>query len=999
MRHGIFIRVGLVLLGIALVMPVPVAAQQASGIAGQVSDDTGGVLPGVTVEAASPALIERIRTVFTDGEGRYNVTPLPPGTYTVTFTLPGFSTIIREGVELTGGFTANIDAAMQVGGIEETITVTGASPVVDVQNVRRQTVVSEELLAALPSGSKGHMDLIRMIPGMSSDRNQGGGGATGIYASNATHGATVHGKGSSKVAYDGMQVNNLAGDGAVSYIMNPSTAAETSVETAGIGADSNAAGLRFNMIPKEGGNVFSSISDFTYSHDNLQGTNLTQELMDRGVSVGSEVLYAYDMNFTAGGPIKRDRVWFFNATRFTGTKQVGGQGTFFNLTQGTLFYTPDLNRPTFSKDWLRSNATRVTWQASTRNKISVYTDPQSYQTRGQGRNRAPESQVCWRMWPQGLYQASWTSPVSSRLLLEGGVSLAKNPFPCTREDVTETFDFVVAPTDISVVEQTTGFRYNAASNYRTINDMDRYVERFSASYVTGSHAFKTGFELQQHIADRRQTVNEHLEYRFRDEVPNRITQHATPYLRNDRTKAGLGIYAQDQWTIDQLTLNLGLRLEYYNGYVPAQNLPAARFVPARNFEQVDNVPNWTDLNPRLGASYDLFGTGRTALKTSLGRYVGKHGVEVAFANNPISTSVLNARRSWTDANGDYVPDCDLTNFDANGECAGISNENFGQANPNAVQFDESVTEGFGNRDYFWDVTAELQHELTPAVSTTIGYYRNWSNWPTEAVGLGDIEWDSVRDNLAVTPEDFSPYCITAPLDPGLPGGGGYELCGLYDINPDAFGVGDVLVTRTSDRSRTSDFVTLSLDARSTDAQFGGSLDVGRTVEDKCFVIDSPQQLLNCRVVRPFADQTQLKFYGTYTMPGGFIASGVLTNNSGVGYEAIYSASNDEIAPSLGRNLAACGTRTSCSASVDVPLIAPGTQREPRVTSFDLRLSKIFELPSGSRFRANLDIYNLGNASNVMEINSTFGPRWRSGEGRAGGIMVARLIQVGGSFTF
>ena len=1004
MGHRSFVRVGVVLLGVALVMPLPVSAQQASGIAGGVSDDTGGVLPGVTVEAASPALIEQIRTVFTDGEGRYNVTALPPGTYSVTFTLPGFSTIIREGVELTAGFTANIDTEMQVGGIEETITVTGASPVVDVQNVRQQIVVSEELLAALPSGSKGHMDLIRMIPGMKSDRNQGGGGATGIYATNATHGATLHGKGSSKVSYDGMQVNNLAATGAVSYVMNPSTAEEMTVETGGISAESNAAGVAFNAIPKEGGNNLSSLSDFTYSHDNLQGTNITQELRDRGVTRGSEVLYAYDINATAGGPIKQDKAWLFTAARFMGTSQAGGGGVFFNKTQGTPFYTPDLNRPTVATDWLRSFATRVTIQVTERNKLNFYADPQTFQTRGQGRTLAPEAQTCWRMWPQGLYQTAWTSTLSSRFLLEAGASLTKNPFPCDHENVTQTFDFTVARTDISILEQSTSLRYNAKSSYLFVNDMDRYVERFSASYVTGSHAFKVGVNLQQHITDRETFINEAVDYRFNNAVPNRITQHATPFLQSDRTKAELGIFVQDQWNLDRLTLNLGVRLDYFNGYVPEQNVPATRFLPARSFERVNNVPNWTDVNPRVGVSYDLFGDGRTALKSSIGRYVGKMGVAVAFASNPIRTSVNSATRSWSDANLDFVPDCNLTNFDANGECGSISNVNFGQSNPNAVQFADDLVEGFGNRDYFWDLTAEVQHEVSPQLSVTAGYYRNWSN---HFGGISGIRFDSgVADNLAVGPDDFDPYCITAPDHPDLPNGGGYEVCGLFDITPEKRGIGEIVNTRASNfgdgKTRTSDFVTFSFNSRlDMGAQFGGSLDVGRTVDDLCYVVDSPQQLLNCRIERPFVEQTQFKVHASVPLPGDFLASAVFQNTSGVGYDADFRVSNVDIAPSLGRDLAACGTKTgaACSATVDVPLIAPGTQREPRVNSLDLRFSKIFSFASGMEVKANLDLYNALNSSNILEINSNFGSAWRNGSGRAGGIMVSRLVQFGGSLSF
>src|SRR3989442_12764669 len=173
----------------ALLLPRAASAQQAtaSGIAGLVRDTSGGVLPGVTVEASSPALIEKVRTVVADGEGRYNIVDLRPGTYTVTFTLAGFNTIKREGVLLTAGFTATVNADMQVGALEETITVTGASPLVDTQNTRQQTVVSSDLLAVLPSGGKGlSSTLITLVPGVSGTTDVGG--SSGLYRSNGQSG-------------------------------------------------------------------------------------------------------------------------------------------------------------------------------------------------------------------------------------------------------------------------------------------------------------------------------------------------------------------------------------------------------------------------------------------------------------------------------------------------------------------------------------------------------------------------------------------------------------------------------------------------------------------------------------------------------------------------------------------------------------------------------------------------------------------------------------------
>ena len=224
-----------------LLLPSAASAQQASGIAGLVRDTSGAVLPGVTVEAASPALIEKVRTAVTDDEGRYNIVDLRPGIYAVTFSLAGFNTLKRDGIELTAGFTATVNAELRVGALEETITVTGAAPLVDIQNVRQQESVSNELLDALPSGSKGFMGIARLVPGMTG--NADAGGASGIYSANSAHAATIHGKGGGKMAYDGMQTSNQTVLGNSSYVMNPATVEETVVLTGGISAESDASGL------------------------------------------------------------------------------------------------------------------------------------------------------------------------------------------------------------------------------------------------------------------------------------------------------------------------------------------------------------------------------------------------------------------------------------------------------------------------------------------------------------------------------------------------------------------------------------------------------------------------------------------------------------------------------------------------------------------------------------------------------------------------------------
>jgi hypothetical protein len=293
------------------------------------------------------------------------------------------------------------------------------------------------------------------------------------------------------------------------------------------------------------------------------------------------------------------------------------------------------------------------------------------------------------------------------------------------------------------------------------------------------------------------------------------------------------------------------------------------------------------------------------------------------------------------------------------------------------------------------------------MSVTAGFYRNWTDTAPSLDPRGlSAPWETgVTDNLLVTPADYNPYCITAPRDPRLPGGGGYQVCGLYDLVPGKFGQIDNVVTHPSNfgnRSRVSNYFTVSVDSRlGSGLVLGGSIDTGRTVHDNCFVVDSPQQLLNCHVVTPFKAQTLVKVHGSVPLPASFVVSAILQNLSGIPYDANYPVSNAEIAPSLGRNLAACGTRPVCTATATVPLIPPQTMFDPRRTLLDLRFSRLFEVGPRIRLRANVDVYNALNSSAVLNANHTYGPQWRVPVASvvASGFVEGRLLQLGGQVTW
>jgi hypothetical protein len=397
----------------------------------------------------------------------------------------------------------------------------------------------------------------------------------------------------------------------------------------------------------------------------------------------------------------------------------------------------------------------------------------------------------------------------------------------------------------------------------------------------------------------------------------------------------------------------------------------------------------------LGASYDIFGDGRTAIKASIGRYLGVNAVDVANANNPLITSVNSVTRTWADTNADYVPDCNLASPLANGECGPYSNENFGKLNANATVWGDDVIRGFGARDYLWDVSTEVQHQLTQGLSVTAGYYRNWA---------GNFR---VTDNLAVGPENYDPYCITAPTDARLPGGGGYPVCGLFDLNPSKFGQVQNLVTQAETfgkQTRVSDFVGVSVSSRfASGVRLGGGVDTGRTVTDNCFVVDSPQQLQFCRQTIPFAAQSQVKLFGSYPLPRDFVVSGVFQNIGGPNIIANYSVPNSVVAPSLGRNLSACGTRPACTATATVALIEPGQLWEERKTQVDVRLTKLFRFGPRAQLQANLDVYNLLNTNAIQGINGVYGAQWLQPSGSAstspGAIVDGRLLELSGTLRF
>jgi hypothetical protein len=293
------------------------ASAQAS-ITGVVRDASGAVLPGVTVEATSAALIEKVRTVTTDGGGQYRLVDLPNGVYAVSFALTGFSTVRREGIELAGAFTATVNVDLRVGSLEETITVTGESPIVDVQSSRRQQVLDDAVIAAVPTARTYH-GLFTLVPGVVSTSTDVGGLSGTSVATFTIHGGRPN---EGRLQLDGMGIGGtLNGGGTSMYNVDVGNAAEIVFTTSGGLGEAEIGGPVMSIVPRTGGNTLRGTGYVNGANSSMQGDNFTDELRAAGLTAPSSLQKMWDLNGSFGGPIAKDRLWYYLTSRYQGNRK------------------------------------------------------------------------------------------------------------------------------------------------------------------------------------------------------------------------------------------------------------------------------------------------------------------------------------------------------------------------------------------------------------------------------------------------------------------------------------------------------------------------------------------------------------------------------------------------------------------------------------------------------------------------------------------------------
>jgi len=995
---------------LALTLIVPAVAFAQASISGTVKDASGAVLPGVTVEASSDVLIEKVRSGISDGNGRFQIVDLRPGSYSVTFTLTGFGTVKRDGVLLSGTANTVVDADLKVGSVAETITVTGEAPLVDVTSTTRQSVLDHDTVQNLPS-SRQYFTLARMIPGTTGGGTDVGGSGNVGFSGIADVGSSLTAHGSKnvdqRVMLNGVSIMTLQAGGNIGGQQpDVGSAAEIAVDTSSLSAEGATGGVRINFIPKDGGNTFGNSTFFTFANQSMQGNNFTDALKAAGLATPTQIHSTYDINESLGGPIKKDKVWFWFSTRYN--RSANYAGIFQNLNAynpNAWTYVPDTANPAENKGVVQQNNLRLTFQVNPKLKIAAEQKVDSWCNCPQAitATRAPEAGYDRRFPRLRQEHLEFTSPLTSRLLLEGvGMHLFERwgNMDLRGTDnggsLTDPAQVAARANMISVVEQSNNLTYR---NFTTFNNtvVPNYAYRVAGTYVTGTHAIKAGWNDTFGYLNALNYAFNPVSYTFLNGAPTSLTEYIVPYTAKQEENHDFGMFVQDNWKLNRMSITGAIRYDWFKSSFPEQPLgPGGALVGLANrnitFAEQDDL-NWKDLSYRSGLVYDLRGDGKTAIRLAANKYLLGQTLNGLGTNpNPILTLATTTARSWTDSNRNFVPDCNLANPGAQNltatggdTCGAIANSAFGSTTKAAV-YDPDVLTGWGHRPSNWEFSAGVQQQLPFRMSVDISYFRRiWQNF-------------EVVDNTDVATNEFQAFNMTVPTDPRLPTSG--QQLTYYNVVPAKFGQ-QTLYHSLSDKYGSQyehwngmDFVVNG--RLQNGLRFQAGLSTGRTTADNCAVVAVLPEMLTfgsvnaaglttqtpgtsiaqqfCHEVEPWL--TTFKAFEAYTVPnvdvqiaatfrsvpgisggGNGINSGLAANFAATG---AYLAANSN----LGRPLA------GGAANVTLNIVDPASVYLERDNELDLRFGKVVRY-RGLRGTISLDLFNALNRSTVLAANAAY----------------------------
>jgi hypothetical protein len=938
-----------ILLALIVVLCIPAVAVAQSQITGVVKDESGGVLPGVSVEAASPVLIEKIKTAVTDADGRYRIVDLRPGVYKITFTLSGFSTLGKEGVELPSNFTSTINVELKVGALEETVTVSGETSVVDVQQASRTQVITRDLLDNLPV-SRTIQTIGMPIPGIRMSGQDVGGSLETGQNNMSAHG--MQGR-NNTLQLDGLQINSQENNGEQFGYLNDALNAEVTVSTYASSAEVSGGGIKVNTIPRDGGNSFSGSLFLGGSNGSWRSDNADPSKLQ---GVVAPVPLKHIQNFTGsiGGPILRDRVWFFFSPRHMDT------------TQGIINGARLDGKENFDTTIVRNLTGRLTYQLDQKNKISATQDRVFKVVPFRTGNGIDPSAAYVRAAKNGIYNfasAKWTSTVTNRWLLESGysqyrVDYGQQPQPGDNfargtsdwyADAQHTNNALIhVPECVLVAGCLTWHSPGTSGGSRSHNL--REVLSSSASFVTGAHSLKTGLTWSWGYNDSYADMAADLVQQYLNGAPNKVVIYNTPYIQKATVKYDLGLYIQDTWTIKRLTLNPGLRIENFNSFIPEDSMAAGRFVPVRFYPAQRNLPNWNgDLAPRFSAAYDLFGDGKTAIKGNISKYYEAWTGLFASRYSPVASST--SSYNWADLNGDDI--AQENEFIANPG----SNANFGKSVVSRAADSNEV------RAFNRETSLQITRQLRRGVSVNLGWFhRIWKDVESSDNTLtSQADWmDPAKGAVA--------FQYANPMNPA-------EMLNAYQLNPAVRGQSFTLDYTNKAYRSIYDGFELSFQSRlENNATVFGGVTFERNLTISCGAADDPNATGTDRYAgftvaaglqgpggTPWCDQhnlsipfsKELKLSGAQPVWLGATVGATLMSLPGSQYVYTYALQNADFPG-----------KSNTGTTQNLLLTAPGAQLYPRFFQLDMNLKKNFRWGSKT-FSGQVDLFNVTNSSSII----------------------------------
>jgi hypothetical protein len=846
-----------------------------SAIAGVVRDSSGGVLPGVSVEAASAALIEGIRTAVTDNAGSYKIENLRPGVYAVTFTLTGFRGVKREGINLPTSFTATINAELSLGQLQESVTVTGESPLVDVRGSVSQSVMNRERLDTIPTG-KDPFAVGQLIAGVTTQTPDVGGTQVMQQPTLQVHGSSNN---DNVFMVDGVQIQHIGfGGNQTGFYFNDGLMEEIGYQTSSLPAEAPVGGVQINMIPRDGGNTYHGTVFITGANDRMQADNLSQDLIDLGFKKQNRVQSVYDANFTLGGPVRRDRLWFFGTFRRWSANNFLGN-TFTSTGEQAV------------DDQHISDATiRFTLQANKNNKFSFHYD-RSIKWRGHRPNNwltaslnDPISDVVQTTQLNYIGEIKWSSTIGNRLLAEAAMFTLPVYY-------TLGFEPDAAPGAVATFDQIRS-AISGVSPRMDTNSARMFTYAGNVSYVSGSHSLKVGTQVRTGWSQELFTMRGDILQITSNGVANSVRLVNTPSGHKE-DGVNTALFAQDSWRLGRLTLNPGLRYEKFVMSIPAQSAPAGTWTPARDFAAQNGIVNWNTVSPRLGFSWDVFDDGRTAVKGGVSRYDRLEGITIIQPLNQRNISFQTC--PWSDTSGDLIAQNSEIAF---ARCTGSLQPALG-----------NVDSGL-KRPHQWEYTAMLQRQIGRFTSVSVGYYgRRFADLYTTV-------------NAAVPSTAYAPVTITNPLT--------NQPLTVYNQDPATRGAVRNVLTTLPELEQHYNGIEFQVNTRLDRATMFGGLTIGRDYGDQdSNDLNNPNFRINNAGSVGFDSTYQVRGGFSYRLPADVQFSGSIREATGLPQTRIYIVTTS-IVPGL------------TQVTQNVQAVPRGDYRYPWQNLLDLRFVKVFK---------------------------------------------------------